>query len=192
MSAPTLTEQQYYLLGMLSKGVIGYGEGGGSDCSEFPQKKIKLVVPSVFTTYKIFNSAIEISANQSTFSSSDFSSAYDSLKAFDKDENTYWAANGNVGQFLGVKLNIAYPSTLLQILDKANRLQAFVFEGSNDGSNYVEIISATRPIGTDWKDFEHSNTTPYLYYRIRCSGSLYSGSNVTISEVRIFYRESEE
>lgn len=119
-------------------------------------------------------------------STSDFSGAYSKNYAFDDSITNYWSANGSIGQAIGIDFGGGRVIKKIRVLCHVSRLQDFVFEGSDNNVDYTPVYSGTRPDTTDWVEYTFNNTIPYRYYRLRCSGPLYAGSNMIVTEFEMF------
>jgi len=121
------------------------------------------------------------------FASSEFSSTYPVKNAFDNSMSSIWSASGSIGQFIGIDFKKAVNVKKLYLLDNQNRLKDFVFEGSQDNTVYTPILTAIRPQVITEVSFDIVSSIYYRYYRVRCSGTLYTGSNFGMANLRMGY-----
>lgn len=107
------------------------------------------------TSYKYFsvaelvmaNSSGNISYTNATYSASSSLSGYDVSKAFDGSTSTLWHTNGSPAS---AWIQVKFPSkvvvtsfTITPRSDQNDRLDAFELLGSNDGSTFYTLYTAT-------------------------------------------------
>lgn len=119
--------------------------------------------------------------------SSYYSDGYWPTNVFDASTANYWSARGVIGQWIGIDFKKKATVNALYLTDANNRLKDFVFEGSDDGTTYTAILTTTRPNVTTETTHAISPSVSYRYFRVRCSGALYTGSNFTLTNMRMSY-----
>lgn len=117
-------------------------------------------------------------------STSDFSSSYANHMAFDNSIASSWSASGTVGQAVGVDFGTSRKISKLRIMTNG-RLKNFDLEGSNDNSTWTVIYSGIQLSNSNWQEYIFENSMGYRFYRVKCTGSLYTGSNVMITEIEM-------
>lgn len=122
------------------------------------------------------------------FASSEFSDSFRVGYAFDNDLSTFWSATGAIGQFIGINFRTDVLVSKISIVDTRVRLKDFVFEGSMDSVNYDELLSATHPQVATKVEYDIPTAVGYIYFRVRCTSALYTGSNMTIDELEMEYQ----
>lgn len=126
----------------------------------------------------------DLTSELTYISTTDFSTSYANHMAFDNDTTSSWAASGTVGQAVGVDFGIDKKISKLRIMTNG-RLKNFDLEGSNDNSAWTVVYSGTQLSNSDWQEYMFENSVGYRYYRVKCTGSLYNGSNVMITEIEM-------
>lgn len=100
--------------------------------------------------------------------STQYSTTYAPAKAVDDDTSSYWrpAADDTVR-------SLTFALSAPEAVDRARIYtnssyapSSCVISGSNDGSTYTEIATATPTQTTGWQSLEFANGTAYLYYRL--------------------------
>ena len=89
----------------------------------------------------------------------------------DGSTSTYWRV-GTTGSWW--KITLTKPAIVRGFRyysGAAYRLRAYVFEGSNDGTNWTELWSGENPNETGWQEISFENETAYLYYKWSFSSS---------------------
>lgn len=150
--------------------------GGGGGVLYNPKYKYEIIVGDCTT-------------NKNYFASSEFSINYTAAMAFDDNLNKYWSASGYVNQFVGVDLGEQRIVNKMTIMCNPSRMIAFKLQGSNNTSSWHDVYSGLRENNTDVQVFAFSNTVPYRYYRVLNTGNLFTGSNLTISEIELICEE---
>lgn len=117
-------------------------------------------------------------------STSDFSTSYAKHMAFDNNTSSSWSARGTIGQSVGVDFGADKKISKLRIMTNG-RLRNFDLEGSNDNSTWAIVYSGTQLSNSNWQEYAFENSVGYRYYRVKCTGSLYTGSNVMITEIEM-------
>jgi hypothetical protein len=151
--------------------------GGGGPFTEIPSEYVEPTQPmgNIAPTYNLNVSA-----------SSVFGGGYEASNVYDGNASTLWYANG-VEAYLLTELNSALIVNTVRLLCADGRARLFSVNGSNDNSTWVTLGSYTRAGNTIWQEFNVANQTAYKFYRITFTGSLYSGSNVSITELELIY-----
>ena len=126
----------------------------------------------------------DLTSGLSYISTSDFSSAYAKHMAFDDSTSSSWSATGTVGQAVGVDFGLGKKISKLRIMTNG-RLRNFDLEGSNDNSTWAIVYSGTQLSNSNWQEYVFENFVGYRYYRVKCTGPLYTGSNVMITEIEM-------
>lgn len=111
---------------------------------------------------------------------------YEISKAFDKNASTLWYASGTVGRWIGVDFGQdSKIITKFTVVINPSRFKGYVFEASNDNSNWTPLKSGYFSNITSLQSITFSNINSYRYYRLRCT-SVYTGSNVAVNELEMF------
>jgi hypothetical protein len=123
------------------------------------------------------------SASASSESSSDESAA----KAFDGDSNTKWYNGGAAApawlqyELGGGEAQVVSKYSLTSGNDVPERdPQAWTFQASNDGDNWVNLDTRAGETFSDrlqTKDYSFANSTPYRFYRLNITGQ--NGNNLS-------------
>ena len=121
------------------------------------------------------------------FASSEYAEGYRALYAVDDNASNFWSASGNVGQYIGIDFKVPALVSKLFLRDANNRLKDFIFEGANTLPNYSTILNTTLVQNTTEQQFVVPEPAFYRYYRVRCTGPLYTGSNMMMSDIRMEY-----
>jgi len=122
----------------------------------------------------------------------EFASSYTDDLAFNGSiTGNGWYASGTVGRWIGLDFGEA-PQTItsFRIYVGDGRFKGFVFEGSNDNSNWTPLLTGDFPSAIEWQEYSFENATEYRYYHLRCT-SVYTGSNVGVKELEL-YGSSEQ
>lgn len=133
------------------------------------------------------NTQQTISSIPCVFASSEFSTSYVATNAIDNVLTNAWSAIGAVGQFIGIDFKMPTKILNLYLEDRNNRLRNFVLEGSDNGSNYTIVLTATRAQNTSMQSFAVPSHDGYRFFRVRCTGSLYIGSNFMMTNLNMDY-----
>lgn len=131
----------------------------------------------------------DLTGGQVCIASSYFGSGYEKEKAFDNDESTIWYATGDINQYVGVDFGSGVTKKIVRLNFRSARINSFTFDGSNDNSSWTNIYTGNRTNSSDFQTFDFTNANGYRYYRIRCNGALYSGSNVDVIEAEMMELE---
>lgn len=97
--------------------------------------------------FALYSGDAAISYSGASFTASSSLSGYEAAKAFDGSSTTLWHVDGNPSSaWLQVELSQAAKATSFALTmrsDQNDRLDAFLLEGSNDGTNYTQLCIAT-------------------------------------------------
>lgn len=97
--------------------------------------------------FALYSGDAAISYSGASFTASSSLSGYEVAKAFDGSSTTLWHVDGNPSSaWLQVELSQAAKATSFALTmrsDQNDRLDAFLLEGSNDGTNYTQLCIAT-------------------------------------------------
>ena len=91
----------------------------------------------------------------------------DGHAAFDGDVSTYVDAGTGSGAYTGLELNNPASLTMIRYYPRANyagRMVGGIFQGSNDGVNYVDLHTISTEPGYNWNEVVLT-TEAYSYYR---------------------------
>lgn len=127
------------------------------------------------------------------FSSSEFSAAYPTWKAFDGDTTTQGWGSGNgtgVGQYCGYKFTSQKDVYVYKAQDANNRMTSIKFQGSNNGSSWADISPVLSTKIDRWFSYRTANPTKYQYYRMYVNAV--SQNNVAVTEIQFYGREDVE
>ena len=118
-------------------------------------------------------------------SSNFFGAGYEKEKAFDKNTSTLWYATGTTGQWIGIDFQSS-PQKIMKftMLMTAPRFKGYVFEASNDNSNWTPLSTGDFANIASVQTITFSNSQSFRYYRLRCT-SVYTGSNVGVNELEM-------
>ena len=117
------------------------------------------------------SAVVETLENENLFAS--WMASYDSAgtvlytpdNCMDVSTSTYWRVN-TTGSWWEITLTKpAIVSGFRYYSGSLYRLRAYVFEGSNDRTNWTELWSGENPNETGWQEISFENETAYLYYR---------------------------
>ena len=128
----------------------------------------------------------DLTGGQVYIASSEFSvPEYQKAYAFDNNETNVWYATGYSNQWVGVDFGVGISYAVSRIRFRSARINAFSIDASNNGSTWTTIHTNNRANNSNWQTFDFANTTAYRYWRIQCTGALYSGSNVDVIEAEM-------
>ena len=115
-------------------------------------------------------------------SSNFFGAGYEKELAFDNNHSTLWYASGTTNQWIGIDFQ-SIPQKIMRftMLMTAPRFKGYVFEASNDNSNWTPLSTGEFANSASIQTITFSNSQTFRYYRLRCT-SVYTGSNVGVSE----------
>lgn len=145
------------------------------------------LVPKVLDITSGGGGAETLNYTPTVISSSTYSTSYRDVFVLEPGTSFYWSASGYVDQWIGVDFKRPVVVKGFELRDYGNRLQDFVLEGSADNSTFTIVHAATRPSTTNLLAYAIDNAEAYQYYRIRCAGPLYSGSNMTMYNLGFSY-----
>jgi hypothetical protein len=107
-----------------------------------------------------------------------------------------WESNSPSDAWVCIKLDNPRPLKRVELWNRAypppNSLMPknWLIQGSNDGSNFTDILSGFFPPESDGSGVKHDiyvgNDTPYLYYRFFCIDG-YHNQYIGIAELRFYY-----
>lgn len=172
MAAPTLVEQQYYLLGMLSKGGVGYPSGKGYPKLTFEKK---LYSPDTTT-------------GKSSFASSVFNGTNVSSRAFDNSTSTYWGSvTAGTTEYVGVDFvtPIIIGAVSVHCVSVNYKMARFALEGSDDMLNWTIVAEKIMANNNNKQFFDIDNNTAFRYWRVRNNGTTYAGTMIYIYELEM-------
>ena len=123
--------------------------------------------------------------------SSFYSAGYEADKAVDDNESTRWdSANTPAPHWWKYDLGVAVTKTIRKLRYKAEgeyAPNAFKLQGSNNDSDWTDILSTNGAANSNWQEWTFSNSTAYRYYRIYViSCSEFKGYNaVMLKEIEM-------
>lgn len=90
--------------------------------------------------------------------SSQYSSSYDVNKLFDGNTSGEWDANGSLPHWCKIELSepMVIDSFKWYTGTSGNKPKQFIFQGSNDGSNWIDIYVTESPNTNNWIEFDVS------------------------------------
>lgn len=104
---------------------------------------------------------------------SEYNAASAASKAFDDDTATLWnSTNTLYPHWIQVDLGSGVTKIARKLRFKlvssaaGARLKNFKYQGSNNGSTWMDIYTGVAANNSDWQEFTFSNSTAYRYYRI--------------------------
>lgn len=98
--------------------------------------------------------------------SSRYSSSYDYSMAFDGDTSTPWYTRNSGTQWIQIDLGyIVWISGFRWYVGTSYRPNEFIFQGSQNGTEWEDIYSNSSPNETGWHSFILSTNVGYRYYR---------------------------
>jgi len=120
-----------------------------------------------------------------TATSDGAAAGYPASNAFDGNEsNNFRSADATPPYWIQYQFTKSYAFTKLRMLSLVNRTpDAFKVQGSNNGSDYTDLLSTNFDNNSSWQEFTWSNTVKYSYIRIYITSD--------ISPVEIYINEIE-
>jgi len=118
---------------------------------------------------------------------SEYSSSYAKELAFDNSlSGNGWYASGTIGRWIGLDFGLT-PQVIksFKIYVGDGRFKGFVFEGSNNNTDWAILASGNLASAIAWESVTFENSVAYRYCRIRCT-SVYTGSNLGVKELEIY------
>jgi len=116
---------------------------------------------------------------------------YPASKAFDNDESTRWSSTSVAAPHwikydLGVGITkIINRITFLPFASGGSPIKNFKVQGSNNDSDWDDLLSTIAPNVTGWQSYSITNSTAYRYYRLWMTDT-YRGDNwCSIFEIKM-------
>jgi hypothetical protein len=104
--------------------------------------------------------------------------------AFNRSTSDYWRSNSTTApQWVGVDLYSTKKIGRMKVYLSSNPPNAFVLQGSNDGTTYSDVYSGNFANTTGWQTFDFT-PADYRYWRVYCT-SLHS-TRLYIYEVELY------
>ena len=110
--------------------------------------------------------------------------------AFDDNEETYWQSNQGAGSWIKYDRGAGRGTVVQKLRFKTKRdannggVGAFTFQGSNDDSNYVTLVTGTHGNNENWEEWDFTNETAYRYFRLYVN-TVYSVNIASIYEMEV-------
>lgn len=108
--------------------------------------------------------------------------------------NSWWGANNNGTHWIKIDFDNAIAikkvkfATYWSYASAQLKSESVVLEGSNDGSNWTELLNESNLTQTtDQLTFVLNNNTTYLYYRFTCTSNAIAFTG--LGKVQMFYDE---
>lgn len=101
---------------------------------------------------------------------SEWSASYEASEAFDNnDSSTRWTSESGVPpHWIKYDLGVSVTKIARQLRFKPEAAypRDFLFQGSNNDSDWDTLLSATAAESQTWQEWNFANSTAYRYYRI--------------------------
>jgi F5/8 type C domain. len=119
-------------------------------------------------TYQVGDN--NIAPSGTAFGSSQWDTTnYNYAKAFDRSISTYWWASSTTApQWVGVNFGSVKKIARLKVYLNGNVPNAFILQGSNDGTTYTDIYSGNFANSVGWQTFDFT-PADFQYWRIYCT-----------------------
>jgi len=110
---------------------------------------------------------------------------YVASRAFDDDTGKGWLSDASafphwVKYDLGA--GVTKRARKLRIYSWENQIDAFTLEGSNDDSNWTELLADNSSAAAEWNEWTFDNPVNYRYYRVTITSN-HSGGGDTYGGV---------
>ncbi|GAJ16231.1 unnamed protein product, partial [marine sediment metagenome] len=103
---------------------------------------------------------------------SEYSATYSADKAFDNLVATYWVSTDTAApHWIKYDLGDGVTKTARKLRLKPTYVKDFKLQGSNDDSEWDDILTAQAADNENWQEWEFANATAYRYYRLYITSS---------------------
>lgn len=140
-----------------------------------------------------------------TFDASNYYGAFVPGNAFDDSDSSYWFVFGPsdpewIEVEFSVAKKIARVRVLYAVLGWDDGPDQVIIKASNTGAfSGEEVTLHTSASGLswntsapEWKEFDFTNSTPYLFYRVYCNHHPAVGHDLLINEIEMMEEEDDE
>jgi len=113
---------------------------------------------------------------------------HEASKAFDDDEETYWTTdNSALPHWIKYDLGVGNSETaiFLRIKPYASWIKDFTLEGSNNDSDWDELLSTTAANNGNWQEWRFTNATAYRYYKLTITSNYGVQNYAVIYEIEL-------
>ena len=129
-----------------------------------------------------------------TSASSEYDSAYQAWKAFNRTTDEWATSNNNKSDgsgyctaWLEVQMPTANIANAIQIVSRAGAAQpqtpkSFKVQGSNDGSEWTDLCTQTDVANYTNQTWNFENLTKYSYYRLYVTRTFGTNTNIGVSQ----------
>lgn len=103
--------------------------------------------------------------------SDQYSTSYPASAVLDGSTSTYWRTNSPTGAYITLQLSSAKAVSKFRVYvgSATYYSTSWTLSGSNDGSNFTNLLTAACTSTTGWQEFLVDNSTEYLFYRWTCN-----------------------
>ena len=120
-----------------------------------------------------------------TASASTEATGFDAYKAFDNDNTTHWAANTNANEYLQYEFDDSATALSIEILPSSERVKNFKIQGSDNGTTWVDLLTAQCASASTAQQFNLTSTGSFKYYRLNVIDN-YSENVISIETFQLY------
>lgn len=126
-------------------------------------------------------SGLSVAAYSSQYSTSNAAST-----AIDGNTSSYWRCDTPTGAYLTILLAATHIVDKIRIYVSSYTYYptSWTLYGSNNGSEFTELLTSTCTNATGWQEFIVTNSTSYLYYKWACNTG--NSTRLYIGEIELW------